>query len=47
MDMNQLITHAVSTFEQNHPKASLTVTQDLPRENLVIKADQTMLKRLF
>jgi two-component system sensor histidine kinase TctE len=24
MDLNQLIAHAVSTFEQNHPKASLT-----------------------
>ena len=44
MDLNQLIAHAVSTFEQNHPKASLTVTQDLPRESLFIQADQTMLQ---
>ena len=44
MDLNQLIAHAVSTFEQNHPKASLTVTQDLPRESLLIQADQTMLQ---
>ena len=44
MDLNQLIAHAVSTFEQNHPKASLTVTQDLPRESLMIQADQTMLQ---
>ena len=44
IDLNQLIVNAVNAFEQNHPKASLKVTQDLPRERLFIRADQTMLQ---
>ena len=44
IDLTRLITNAVSAFEQNHPKAGLTVTQDLPQESLIIQADQTMLQ---
>jgi len=44
IDLNRLIVNAVNAFEQNHPKACLKVTQDLPRERLFIRADQTMLQ---
>ena len=44
IDLNQLIVNAVNAFEQNHLKASVEVTQDLPRERLFIQADQTMLQ---
>ena len=47
IDLNQLIVNAVNAFEQNHPKASLKVTQDLPRERLFIQPIKPCSKKPF